>query len=432
MAKKRTFNLLTKTTWVYLVFTFIAFFSSALFLTHEADEFIANNLDHRFKKSESRIERYVREGKSLKNLPYRITPLKMPPQVASSPVYSDTLIYNAELGEDQRFHKKTVVMEVDGQYYRAEIIKAVEDFLRLRDDIFGALIPAFVLLAASIVLLNYFLSGYLFKAFNRIMSIMRTYQVGQQTLIDRVETSTREFMRMQELFHRMLDRIERDYRRLKEYTENMAHELQTPLTVIRNKTENLIADESVMNLQADVVKIIYEEANHLSKLGTTLNLLTKVENNEFRDAVLTKTKPVLEKHIAAISELASLKGLTIESELSDEHSIIIDPHLLDVMLKNLLRNAVSYGSCDGPLRIISDQHVLEISNYGTELDFPAEDLFERFRCNNHANRKSLGLGLSLVRKICELNGLEIRYRYRSQQHIFSIVRKKRKLATNFQ
>jgi len=248
---------------------------------------------------------------------------------------------------------------------------------------------------------------------------MKYYTVGKKSDIEKIETSTVEFKKMQDLFHQMVERIEYDYRHLKEYTENMSHEIQTPLAVIRNKAENLIADESVMHRHSETVKAIYDETNHLTKLGNTLNLLTKIENGEFNKALQIDTRPVIEKHVAAVSELAALKSLSIETTLADRHRLLIDPFLLDIVLKNLLRNTISYGTPEGPIRIQTTAESLSISNYGPAPDIPEEKLFERFY-RNHQQKTSLGLGLSLVKKICELNDLRIEYRYQDGQHIFTI------------
>ena len=291
----------------------------------------------------------------------------------------------------------------------------------MKGDIFGALIPAFILLALSVVLFNYLLAGYFFKPFNKILGLMKDYKIGQVDgrPVKEVKTNTSEFIRMQQLYLEMIDQIEKDYRNLKEYTENMAHEMQTPLTIIRNKTENLIADENVMHQQAGTVKILYDEVNHLSKLGNTLNLLTKIENGEFSDAIEVKTSPVIEKHVEAIRELAQLKSLSLETDLFKDHQLLIDPFLFDIVLKNLLRNAVHYGSPDGPIRIQTTRNSFSVSNYGKALDIPPEKLFERF-FGKKGSRTSLGLGLSLVKKICELNGLSVNYSYRDNQHIFNL------------
>lgn len=419
--KTRSFKLLTQTTFIYLVFTFIAFLSSAVFLTREAQKFITRNVDIRFSKTESRLRWHLESGRPLQELPrdVQLTALDAAPSGETHPVYSDTLIYNAEQDEMQRYRRKTAIVSANGRYYRAVISKSVEDVLRLRDDIFAALIPAFVLLAAAIALFNSFLAGYLFGPFNRILELMKTYQVGRQIQVEKISTRTLEFRKMQDLFHQMIGRIESDYRHLKEYTENMAHELQTPLAVIRNKTENLLAQEDAMRRHAETVKIIYDEANHLSKLGNTLNLLTKIENGEFRNAVKVATRPAIEKHIAAVEELAHLKSIEIAADLSEAQCLFIDPFLFDIVLKNLLRNAISHGTQSGPIRLQSEAESLTISNYGPPLEIPPERLFERF-ANNHYGKNSLGLGLSLVKKICELNDLSIDYRYGEGQHYFTV------------
>ena len=419
MNKRPTFKLLSKTTLIYLVFTFIAFFVGARFLIREADEFIERNLAHRFRKSEERIKKHIEAGKPLDELSASVTRVPEPPLPGAYPVFSDTLIHNAEMDEFQTFRRKAIIIEVGGEYYRAVISKSVEDFFRLRDDIFATLLPAFVLLAFGIVLFNMFLSGYLFRPFTKILELMRTYEVGTGKQLDEIDTTTTEFQKMQALFHRMVARIEHDYRHLKEYTENMAHELQTPLAVIRNKTELLIADDRVMRRHADTVKIIYDETSHLSKLSNTLNLLTKIENREFNEVTRIQTEPVIAKHVAAANELAQLRSLNFETDLSHEHSLLIDRHLLDIVLKNLLGNAINYGTPEGPIRIKTTSTDLLISNFGPPLNLPPERVFDRFK-RNHSRPSSLGLGLALVKNICDLSSLEVGYRYAQSQHVFTI------------
>jgi signal transduction histidine kinase len=423
MRKFRSIRLLSKTTLFYLLFTFLAFFLSAVFLTSQAEKFIHDELEHRFTHSENRVKRHLRAGKPADTLPANTILSEFKDGQADlilNPAYSDTLIYNSESEEMLLFRKKTTVFEEQGKYYKLAIIKSLDDFYRLKNDIFGALIPAFFILAIAIVLFNSLLSGSLFKPFNKILNQMKTYKVGSGANNRSVHTTTVEFKKMQQLFQEMVERIEHDYRNLKEYTENMAHEIQSPLTVIRNKTENLIADESLMKKNASTVKIIYDETNHLSKLGNTLNLITKIENQEFRNSVRIATRVVIEKHIEAISEVARLKSLEIEKELSDEHILDIDPFLLDIVLKNILRNAIRYGNPDGPIKVKTTIDYLSVSNYGPPLDDTPDNLFKRFYKKN-GSRASQGLGLSLVKKICELNNLTISYTYGNKQHIFTLL-----------
>lgn len=421
MSCQRSYKLLSKTTLIYLLFTFLAFFGSAMFLTREVDQFIRRELENRFAMSERRIKRHIESGQTLDKIhpTVRAKLLQQPQQPVAAPAYSDTMIYNADLDAMQHFRMKTTILHVNGQAYQISTWKSIDDFVRLRDDTFEALIPAFTALALVIVLFNFFLSGYFFRPFTAILDLMKTYQVGQGQDIKSIATSTLEFKKMQDLFHQMIDRIEQDYRHLKEYTENMAHEMQTPLAIIRNKTENLIGDASVMKRHAETVKLIYQESNHLSKLGTTLNLLTKIENGEFSHALQVMTAPVIEKHVAAIAETIALKSLAIELQLSETHEFLIDPFLLDIVIKNLLSNAVSYGTSDGPIRIQTTSTDLSISNYGQPLEVSADKLFERFN-SSRPSKNSMGLGLALVKKIAELNQIQIDYQYQNDQHVFTL------------
>jgi signal transduction histidine kinase len=402
----------------------LAFFLSAIFLIREAEDFINDELEHRFNYTERKIRYQLREGKYHERVHSSVILAKLlnKSETTANPIYSDTLIFNAETEEMQRYRKKEIEFEVDGIFYKLSLSKSLEDFYRLKNDIFSALIPAFIILALAIILFNSLLSGSLFKPFNKILTQMRTYKVGSKETIKAIGTTTREFAKMQQLFHEMVDCIENDYRNLKEYTENMAHEIQTPLAIIRNKTENLIADEALMEKHASTVKIIYDEANHISKLGNTLNLLTKIENQEYNNAERISSKPVIEKHLESISEVAKLKSLNIEKELSDQHSFYLDPFLLDILMKNLLRNALRYGGDEGPIKITTIGTSFTISNYGRSLEEGYEKLFERFFRKN-GTQASQGLGLSLVKKICDLNNMNISYRYEDEQHFFTIVTK---------
>ncbi|HKJ68967.1 MAG TPA: HAMP domain-containing sensor histidine kinase [bacterium] len=427
MKKRHEFKLLSKTTFIYLIFTLVAFLGSGLFLTHEANEFINWELEHKYRrieyKTRSVIDREGRRTADLEKLPrnIQIMPISQAPPEDAYPTYSDTTIYISRLEETWRARNKTVAIEAGGQFYRLTMTELVEDYLSLRDDIFRTMLPAFILLVVGIVAFNFLMSGYFFRPFNKILDIMRSYKVGQRTNLEKVKTNTLEFNKMQDLFHSMINRIEQDYRHLREYTENMAHEMQTPLAVIRNKTDNLIADESMMKEHGKTVKTIYEETNHLSRLGNTLNLITKIENGEFDNITQIETRPIIEQHVDAIRELAGLKSLTIDTDLTEEHRLEIDPYLLDIVLKNLLRNSVMYGTDNGPIRVTTSEKTLEVSNYGPPMEDRPDKLFQRFyRNNNHQG--SLGLGLSLVKKICEVSKLQITYQYEEGQHIFRILR----------
>jgi signal transduction histidine kinase len=125
--------------------------------------------------------------------------------------------------------------------------------------------------------------------------------------------------------------------------------------------------------------------------------------------------------VDSVKEIIELKDLKIELSLSKEHQLLLDPFLFEILLKNLIRNSIRYGTNKGPIRISTNEHEFTISNYGDPLGASPEKIFERFYTSSSSS-SSLGLGLSLVKKICDLNHLSIKYSYESDQHIFRIAR----------
>ncbi len=419
MIFKRKIKLLNKTSAFYLIFTFVVFSVSALFLANMANHYIDSYVEKRFTKYERRVKKHLKRESKPHHLPAFLKLRPVTEEFASSftPHIKDTTIYNESIDENMRYRKKRSIIKSGNRFYLLESIVRVEDFYQLRDDLLAGLVPLFIVLAIGLILFNYYLSGYFFKPFNQILHQMKIYKVGRSSVVRAVKTNTEEFIRMQELFQKMIAQIENDYRNLKEYTENMAHEIQTPLAVMRTKLETLMSDETVMQKHSNSVRTLYNEVNHLSRLGNALNLLTRIENGEFSNRKVILTKQAIQEHLQSIEELAALKQITIHSELSAEHRVTMDPYLFDIVLKNLVRNALQHAVPDSEITLKTTSTTFTICNSGPPLDFPPDQLFRRF-VKRKDNRESLGLGLALVKKICDLNGLKISYQYTNGRHCF--------------
>ena len=317
------------------------------------------------------------------------------------------------------FSKKTILKEYDDNFYEYTMFKNINDFEKLKNDLISTIIRAFIILSLAMVFFSFFLSGFLFRPFHKLLDFIGTYKIGKGLPAPDIKTSTQEFLKMKQLSLQMLNQMEYDYKNLKEYTENMAHEIQTPLSIIRSKTEVLISDEKVMEEQSPVIKSIYKEINHLSRLGNTLNLLTKIENGEYNNTLQFKTKPYLLQHIESVKEMYHLKGFKLKVDLHPGHSLSIDPILFDIIIKNLLNNALKHGESDHPIEIVTTEKAFSVCNRSNDLPLNEEHIFKRFAGNNK-QKSSLGLGLALVKRICDLNGLLIHYSHYQNKHCFQI------------
>ena len=97
----------------------------------------------------------------------------------------------------------------------------------------------------------------------------------------------------------------------------------------------------------------------------------------------------------------------------------MDQGLADIMVTNLLKNAIVHNIEGGKIFLEFRNGNLMISNEGLPLSFREQELFKRF-VRGPKKSGNFGLGLSIVKKICDYYGFRISYKTRDQLHIFEI------------
>jgi len=169
-----------------------------------------------------------------------------------------------------------------------------------------------------------------------------------------------------------------------------------------------------------LLQSINTSTNHLSRLNSTLALITRIENQQYTQKVEIRLSELLDKHLEMFQELVELRNISVERRYSKrEQFITMDSGLADILLTNLLKNAIIHNSEAGKILVSVTGETLCISNDGPALSFKEQDLFKRFVRDNKRSG-NFGLGLSLVKKICDYYGFHINYSYEDQQHLFRI------------
>jgi hypothetical protein len=98
----------------------------------------------------------------------------------------------------------------------------------------------------------------------------------------------------------------------------------------------------------------------------------------------------------------------------------MDPILADVFVVNLIKNAITHNIENGVITIEINGNELKISNTGEKLDLSDKNIFDRYTAFSKKSG-SLGLGLSLIKKICELYGFTINYNFEKKLHVFRLL-----------
>lgn len=342
----------------------------------------------------------------------------LPPGLAQDTTYyfSDTLAAHSYLKGVMEPHRKLkVVKHIAGQDYQI----AITDVLIERDDIYDVVVAImwrlFLLLGLSMIVASFFITHWLLTPFRGILNSIRGFKLKQKESIPLPATSTREFRQLSVFITVMTEQARRDFRAVKEFSENASHEMQTPLAIARGKLELLQDTEGLDQEQSRLIEDAQQALRRLSKLGNALLLLTKIDNQEFKDQKPIDFSAVVQNCLDNFEELALLRGLPLERDVQAKVQMAIDPTLADVLVGNLVRNAIRHNLPDGQIYVSLNEQRLLVRNTGPEPEVPTESLFDRFRRSSHTPN-SLGLGLAIVKKICDANQLGVSYRYGSGWH----------------
>jgi signal transduction histidine kinase len=96
----------------------------------------------------------------------------------------------------------------------------------------------------------------------------------------------------------------------------------------------------------------------------------------------------------------------------------MNAYLADILLNNLLGNAIRHNRDEGSLVIVLQPEFLEVSNTGASLSFDPGTIFDRFTKGSHS--EGTGLGLAIARQICDNYGFMLTYSYEDEMHVLRI------------
>src|SRR6185312_11468605 len=121
--------------------------------------------------------------------------------------------------------------------------------------------------------------------------------------------------------------------------------LLTPIAVINSKLDTLLQTDNFSQQQSKLLNDLYTAVSRLTRLNQSLLLLVKIENHLLEGNHEIDLRPVIEELIIQFEEIFQDKGLKVSAELSDKR-LNTNPYLIDVLLNNLLSNAIRHNHKD--------------------------------------------------------------------------------------
>ena len=248
---------------------------------------------------------------------------------------------------------------------------------------------------------------------------------ASELLLNRVDTPL--LKQLTEKLSIILQQMQREYQAQKQFTQDASHELQTPLAVIKAHIELLLQSPQLGQLEAEALGGVLQNVNRLSRLNSALILLSKIDNQRFPDVQAVRIGALLQEILENFEDLISAQKLRVELLLSSEVQVSMSASLAEILLANLLQNAIRHNLRGGYISASLKGQRLTVTNPGKVLTGPPEKLFERFERDSDSEQ-SLGLGLSIVQRICKLYGFGLQYHHEEGLHTVSIDFSKRDAA----
>lgn len=413
-------KLLTKSTYYFLVLSFVATVAGGGVLYLTIKKVIYKQIDLSLKTEKSIIEDQIRTNDTIPDFAatfgHQIEVKLLNNRIREFQAIRDTDIYDPDTDALVPFRYIYFCGNTNlNKGFIINIYQTISEKNELLRDISLYLFFLFFSLLLITILINYLIARELWRPFYESVRSAGEFDIQSDHPLELPSTNIEEFNELNDMFLSMTRKMRNDYLNLKEFNENASHEIQTPLAVIRSKTDLLMQQKKLSKESLNLVKSINEATTKLFKLNQGLLLISKIDNQVFHETRLLSLKEITEKAIDNYREILDLRNISVETETISDSRVVMNETLADILISNLLSNAVRFNDCGGFIRCRFDNSELSISNSGPALTTDPENLFRRFQKHSD-NPQSVGLGLSIVRRIADSYGMSISYKYSNSVH----------------
>ena len=383
---------------------------------------LIHQLDKDLKIEEQEIKDYVQGNNNLPNAAnYKDQKVVFEPTAFISikrKIFSVNL-YDATEDEHIQGRRLIFIIQNAGKNYTVSITKSQQETEDLIQLIVLLTLAIVVLLLVVLFIINRFVLNKLWLPFNNTLQQLKQFNLSNKSAIKLEDSNINEFKELNSAVTTMSNSVIKDYDALKSFTENASHEIQTPLAIINSRLELLMQSENFSETQMQYIQNIQEEISRLSKLNQSLLLLTKIDNQQFKETEEVDMATIIGKHLNNYEELIAAKEITLTKNIDADCIVSMNKTMAEILVSNLITNAIKHNIDKGTITITLQNDRLVVSNTGAELNSNPNELFERFK-KDKVNSESLGLGLSIVKKISEQYNFKAVYNYANGLHTVAI------------
>lgn len=279
------------------------------------------------------------------------------------------------------------------------------------------IIRVFILIILSVVIVFSFLVDaifieYLLKPFHQIINQkIRHVNEPEKFNYTPIKSTSTDFQELDDVLNQMMKRIQDLFNIEKQFIANVSHELLSPISLLKNRFENLIQNESLDETAVNKVVGSLRTLDLLKKIINNLLLISRIDNNQYITNEMVDCKVLIEDILRELEDRFEEKEIVLAIEISNHFIITGNKTLLHIMFHNVIVNAIKFVENRGSIAITDSitntNYCIQIKDNGCGMDMEQlANVFNRFtRFNIH--KEGQGLGLAIVKSIAHLHQIEM-------------------------
>ena len=223
------------------------------------------------------------------------------------------------------------------------------------------------------------------------------------------ENSFNQFDRIARSINLMIDELKSVETLRTDFVSNVSHELKTPLAVMQNYGTLLQAPHLGEEKRIEYALAVTAQTQKLSELITNILKLNRLENQKiFAKKESFDLGEAVCGAMLNFEQAWEKKNLEIETDIEEELTVCTDKNLLDVVVNNLVSNAIKFTPENGKIKVTvrQDGHraLVQVRDNGCGMDSETgRHIFEKFYQGDTSHAvQGNGLGLALVKKIVDI------------------------------
>lgn len=226
-----------------------------------------------------------------------------------------------------------------------------------------------------------------------------------------IKKGSEEIRELTETFNNMFSRLENSLQTEKQFVSDASHELRTPTTVILAECARAKKKANTKEDFDSAITVIEEQSNKMKQMISQLLAMTRLDQSSDRIRLQVADFSAFVTVCCDEFVPANRRGISLHTRIKPNIKVAFDAGLMFRVIQNLLENAYKYGRENGNILLSLKSRdsfaILSVTDDGIGISKEDQpNIFNRFwqADSSRSEDQGVGLGLALVKQICEFHG----------------------------